>query len=844
MVDWHRLTVENVSSQVHTDPQHGLNVPEARKRLREFGLNQLREKKATPIWAIFLDQFKDLMIVVLLIAALIAGLIGEIKDTAMILIIVFINAVLGTTQQYRAERAIAALKKLSVPKSMVVREGESKIVNSTELVPGDIILLEAGAYVPADIRIIKAPNLRVNESALTGESVPVEKITEAIVKENVPIADQGNMAFAGTITTYGRGKGIVVETGMRTQVGKIAQLIGQEKKEATPLQVRFAELGRWLAGIALFICLVIFGAGVLRGVEIFDMFLTAVSLAVAAIPEGLPAVITISLGLGAYRLVKRRAIIRKLPAVETLGSTTVICADKTGTLTQNEMAVQDVFTVQDGERGLLLTAAALCNDATAKVGDPTERALVVEAEVEGLDKVELERKYPRLAEVPFDSMRKMMSTLHKDPAGGFVVYTKGAVELLLENTDITEKEKHGILTENEKLVSAGKRVLGIAYRKYSQHPPKIEEKNLTFVGLVAMSDPPRPEVYEAIKICRQARMRPIMITGDHKLTAFAIARELNIAKYESEVMTGQELEQIEFEELKGKVKTINVFARVSPQHKLKIIDALKSLGEVVAMTGDGVNDAPALKRADIGVAMGLVGTDVAREASDMVLTDDNFATIVSAVEEGRGIYDNIRKFVRYMLSTNSGEIFTMFFSILLRFPLPLLPVHILWVNLVTDGLPAVALSAEPIEKEIMKRSPRDPHQSIFAGGLLYSMLGIGMLMAIGTLWLFHQHLQTGGIIKARTVAFTVLALLQVAHVLNCRSADKSIFKIGIFSNFYLVLAILSTLALQVAVVYVPFFQYAFSTIPLAAADWLFILGIALTPVFFVELRKLIFSRGK
>jgi Ca2+-transporting ATPase len=844
MADWYRQNPEEVSSSFKTDLQKGLSESEARSRLKEFGLNQLKEKGGTPLWAIFLEQFRDLMIIVLLAAAGISGLIGEIKDAVMILVIVFINAVLGTTQQYRAERAIAALKKLTVPKATVVRDGESKVINSTDLVPGDIILLEAGSYIPADIRIINAPNLRINEAALTGESVPMEKIVKAIDKNNVPIADQENMAFTGTITTYGRGKGIVVETGMRTQMGKIAELISQEKKEATPLQIRFAELGKWLAGIALLICFIVFGAGVLRGLEIFDMFLTAVSLAVAAIPEGLPAVITISLGLGAYRLVKRRAIIRKLPAVETLGSTTVICADKTGTLTQNKMEVQQIFAVRDGERNLLLSAAALCNDATVNVGDPTEKALVVEAESEGLVKRELERKYPRVAEIPFDSMRKMMSTLHKDPAGSFVVYTKGAVELLLEKSSIDLQTKERVLFENEKLVSAGKRVLGVALRRYTQHPAKIEESGLTFIGLIAMSDPPRPEVYDAVKVCKGARMRPIMVTGDHKLTALAIAKELGITQDESEVMTGEELETISEEQLREKVKYINVFARVSPEHKLKIVGALKSHGGIVAMTGDGVNDAPALKKADIGVAMGIVGTDVAREASDMVLTDDNFATIVSAIEEGRGIYDNIRKFIRYMLSTNSGEIFTMFFSILLRFPLPLLPIHILWVNMVTDGLPAVALSAEPIEKGIMQRAPRNPNESIFSGGLLYSMVGIGILMAVGTLWLFNQHLLTGGIVKARTVAFTVLALMQMAHVLNCRSMDRSLFKIGIFSNFYLVLAIVSTLLLQIAVVYVPFFQYAFNTVALAGSDWLYIIGIALTPIFFVELRKLIFSRGK
>jgi Ca2+-transporting ATPase len=817
MSDWYRRAVETIASHFVTDLNQGLSDPEAQKRLAEFGPNQITEKKLTPLWFIFFGQFKDLMIIVLLVAALVSGLIGELKDAFMILLIVFLNAVLGASQEYRAERAVAALKKLTVPQVLVLRGGEVKKISTTALVPGDMVLLEAGSFVPADIRISAAPNLKVDESALTGESVPVEKVPEAIDKESLPISDQENMAFAGTIVTYGRGKGIVVATGMGTEVGKIAKMIEAEKEALSPLQKRFAELGKWLAGIALAICFVIFAAGIFRGELMMDMFLTAVSLAVAAIPEGLPAVIVISLALGAYRMAKRRAIIRKLPAVETLGCTTVICADKTGTLTQNLMTVQNVLPHKE-ERTLLLRAGALCNDATTKIGDPTEKALVIEAEGEGLEKAELERKYPRLSEIPFDSNRKMMTTFHKEPEGGFIAFSKGALEIILERTDISEEEKKKVMAENQQLVSEGQRVLGFSYKRFSERPAKLEEKDFTFLGLVSMLDPPRPEVYEAVKLCKGAGIRTIMITGDHRLTALAIARELGI-------------------------KDSDVFARVSPGDKLKIVDDLKARGEVVAMTGDGVNDAPALKKADIGVAMGMVGTDVAREASDMVLTDDNFATIVSAVEEGRGIYDNIRKFIRYMLSTNAGEILTMFFSILLRFPLPLLPIHILWVNLVTDGLPAVALSAEPIEKDIMQRPPRDPKESVLAGGLLYSMAGIGILMAAGTLFLFYLNLNNGGILKARTAAFTVLSLLQMSHVLNCRSLDRSLFRIGIFSNIYLWVAVLLTLVLQVLVVYVPFLQYVFYTVPLAPIDWLLILAIALLPIAAVETRKLLFSRA-
>ncbi|MDD4179865.1 MAG: cation-translocating P-type ATPase, partial [Candidatus Margulisbacteria bacterium] len=751
---------------------------------------------------------------------------------------------LGTVQHYRAEKAVAALKKMTVPQALVVRGGEMKKIDSTALVPGDLVLLEDGAYIPADIRLIITPNLKTNESALTGESVPVDKTENPIEAADLPVADQTNMAFAGTIVTYGRGKGIVVETGMKTQVGKIATLIQEEEKSTTPLQRRFHELGKWLAYISLFVCFIVFVAGILQGDKVIDMFLTSISLAVAAIPEGLPAVITISLALGAYRMAKRRAIIRKLPAVETLGSTTVICSDKTGTLTQNIMTVSEVVAFDPSKKKLLLTAAALCNDATITIGDPTEKALVIKAETEGLGKNELERHNPRVGELPFDSDRKMMTTLHKEPDGSFVLYSKGALEVILERSNISNEEKERILAENRKFVSAGQRTLGVAWKKFSQRPEKIEEKELDYLGQIAMSDPPRKEVFEAVRLCKQASIRPIMITGDHKLTALAIAKELGIAGNEDEVLTGQELEKMAFDQLKGQVKTVNVFARVSPEHKLRIVEALKSHGEIVAMTGDGVNDAPALKRSDIGVAMGMTGTDVAREAADMVLTDDNFATIVEAVEEGRGIYENIRKFIRYMLTTNSGEVFTMFFSIVLGFPLPLLPLHILWVNLVTDGLPALALTAEPIEKGIMQKPPRKQNESILAGGLLFSMISVGMIMAVGTLFLFKIELAKGGIDTARTVAFTTLSLLQMAHVLNCKSLNRSLFEVGIFSNIYLVLAIALTVLMQVMVIYVPFLQQLFHTHALDLVDWLLIILISLTPIVFVELNKLYHKRRK
>lgn len=838
-MSWHAKSHNESLTELKTDEHKGLTSSEARQRLSEYGPNRLKVKPSTPFIFLFLEQFKDFMIIVLLLAAVVSGLIGEVKDAALIMIILFLNATLGATQQYRASQAIAALKKMTVPQTLVLRDGEMKKIDSFDLVPGDIVMMEAGAYVPADVRVVSAFNLSVDESALTGESAPVEKCHDKTCRIESPVADRVNMAYSGTMVTYGRGKGVVVGTGMSTELGKIAEMISQEEGSATPLQVRFAELGKWLAIISLAICAVIFLAGLLRGEKILEMFLTSVSLAVAAIPEGLPAVIAISLSLGAYRLSQKRSIIRRLPAVETLGSTTVICSDKTGTLTQNLMTVKDLFLLNKDNRKLLLTCASLCNDATGKEGDPTEKALVLAAEKEGLAKKGLELELPRIFEIPFDSQRKLMTTLHREKQGGFVAFMKGALEIVLSKTNLSEADRNVILKENERAVTAGQRVLGFAYRKLDNRPQVLEEKDFEFIGLISMIDPPRPEVKAAIEKCRQAGIKSIMITGDHKLTALAIAKEIGLAENASQVLSGEELDQLSAEELRTKVKTVKVFARVSPEHKLKIVEALKLNGEIVAMTGDGVNDGPALKRSDIGIAMGQVGTDVARESADMVLTDDNFATIVDAVEEGRGIYENIRKFIRYMLSTNSGEVFTMFLSIVFRLPLPLLPIHLLWVNLVTDGLPAVALSAEPSEKGLMQKPPRPANQSILAGGLLVSMVSVGLLMAAGTLGLFYWYLGAEGIDKARTVAFTALSLFQMAHVLNCRSLDKSLFKIGWFSNLYLVGAIALTLALQAAVVYVPFFEFVFNAVPLSLFDWGLIFLVSSTPIWIVEIRKLL-----
>lgn len=825
---WHAQSPTAALEKLEVDPNRGLLHSEVAGRLKKYGPNQLTEKPGPSPLLLFLNQFKNLMILVLIAAAVISGLVGELSDTMVILAIVLLNALLGASQEIKAERAVKALKRLAEPQATVLRDGQWQKLSSRELVPGDIIALEAGAHVPADVRLLEVHSLKVDESALTGESVAVEKQVEAL--SEVPLADRKNMAYLGCAIVYGRGLALVTTTGMQTEMGHIAALIEQEKQEPTPLEKRFEHLGRWLALLALAISAIIFLAGVLRGELPIDMFLTAVSLAVAAIPEGLPAVVTIALALGAYRLVKRHAIIRKLPAVETLGSVTAICSDKTGTLTENRMTARHLEA--DNQR-LAILCGLLCNDADLTLGDPTEIALVALAAQTGLKKAEAEKLYPRVFEYPFDSDRKMMTTVHSNPEGGFEAFAKGALGVILDKCPAADKEK--VFSAARPYLSSGMRLLGLAYKHVGE--PRTEEKDFTFAGFVAMSDPPRPEVKSAAGLCRGAGIKPIMITGDHKLTALAIARELDIAHSEAEVLEGHQLEALNDQQLRERVKHIKVYARVSPAHKLKIVRALQLNGEIVAMTGDGVNDAPALKRADIGVAMGIAGTDVAKEAADMILTDDNFATIVAAVEEGRGIYDNIKKFLRYMLSTNTGEVFTMFFSIILRFPLPLLPIHILFINLVTDGLPALALSVEPAEADIMKRPPRNPHEPITAGRLLFSIMGIGFLMAAGTLILFYWGLNGGGLSKAQTIAFTTLSLFQMAHVMNCRSLEKSLFEIGWLTNPYLILAVLSTVLIQMAVVYLPPLQAIFKTTALSFQELTAIFLVSALPILVVEIRR-------
>jgi len=845
MSNWHALEIVDVTRKLGTDPELGISEEEAFSRTRKYGHNELREKRGRGILSMFFAQFTDFMVMILVFAAIISMFLGETKDALVILAIVVVNAVLGVAQEERAGRAIAALKKMTVPRIMVKRGGLVRKISSKELVPGDVIFLEAGGFVGADARLIESVNLRTNESSLTGESTPVEKSTQAIEDPNLAVADMKNMVFMGTIAVYGRGEAVVTATGMDTQIGKIAEMVQEEREIKTPLQQRLNIFGKWLGLACLGVCFIVFISAALRGGSLLDAFLTAVSLAVAAIPEGLPAVTTIALALGAYRMAKKGAIIRKLPAVETLGSVSVICSDKTGTLTQNRMTVSRMYVdgklisvtgigyepagkfhvgeneispLESGPVKKLLYAVALCNDAYLEhfkekntydvIGDPTEGALIVLAEKAGMTRIKLESQFPRVNEIPFDSRRKLMTTVHRTGEDQYIVYVKGAPDEILKLC--VGADKAGILKENERLTSSGLRTLGVAYKEIRGKINLDEvERALTFIGLVGMIDLPRPEVKDAVALCKQAGIEPVMITGDHGLTAMAVARELGIEE---------------------------VFARISPEQKLNIVEEYRSLGKVVAVTGDGVNDAPALKRADIGVAMGITGTDVAKEASDMVLSDDNFATIVAAVKEGRGIFENIRKFVWYLLSANVGEILTMFFAILMNMPLPLLPIQILWVNLVTDGLPALALSMEPVEKDVMKKPPRKKEEGIINKNIINSMVFIGVIMAAVTLFLFAFGMKDS-LAKGRTFAFSALAILEMYHVFNCKSENRSIFSVGIFSNMYLVLSVALTIVLQLLVIYNPILQKIFYTVPLSGRELIYLFALSSLPLLFMEAKK-------
>ncbi len=872
---WHQLDPAEVAENLQSS-ERGLASEEARRRYEQYGPNQLVEKGRKSLWMMFLDQFKDFMILVLIAAAVVAGVIGEPADSIAIAVIVMLNAVLGFVQEYRAEKALATLKEMAAPSAVVIRDGQPQSVPAEQLVPGDLVVLEAGNVVPADLRLSEAIQLRIQESALTGESEPVEKDPKTLKAADLPLGDRKNMAYKGTLVSYGRGKGLVTETGMRTELGRIADLLQGQDEGRTPLQKRLTAFGQKLAWAVLGICVVVFIAGVLRGEQPLLMLLTAISLAVAAIPEALPAVITISLALGAKKLVKQQALVRKLPAVETLGSVTYICSDKTGTLTLNRMIVEEVYvdgrlqsrkelSLPDREdrpgssashghpMDLLFSAMTLCNNthldaSDTLIGDPTETALFELAREKGYLRDKLDERYPRVAEIPFDSDRKLMTTFHPWKNGKAVAFTKGAVEEILERCEaalgISGQEKLdrvSILQTAEQLASNGLRTLGFAMRVWDSVPPSLNpaqtEGNMLFIGMVGMMDPPRPEAAEAVAMCRSAGIHPVMITGDHPLTAARIAERVGIIhSVDRSVLTGRELAKLPQEEFEDRVERIRVYARVAPEQKLKIVKALQKKGNFVAMTGDGVNDAPALKRADIGVAMGITGTDVSKEASDMILLDDNFATIVKAVREGRRIFDNIRKFIKYTMTSNSGEIFTIFLAPFLGLPIPLLPIHILWINLVTDGVPGLALAAEPGERDIMNRPPRDPKESIFAKGLGAHIIWVGLLMgavSIITQALFihrsHAHWQT--------MVFTVLCLSQMGHVLAIRSERDSFFKQGVLSNKPLLGAVLLTFALQMATIYVPVLNPIFKTVPLTANELCISLLLASAVFVAVEIEK-------
>ncbi|MDD4998071.1 MAG: cation-translocating P-type ATPase, partial [Syntrophales bacterium] len=854
-----------------TSPR-GLASATIAERRRQYGPNELVVKEKKSPFLMFLAQFKDVLILILVAAAVLAGFVGDLVDTIAILVIVVINAVVGFIQEYRAEKAMEALKKMAAPTATVLRDGVPGTVPAAELVPGDLVVLEAGRVVPADLRIIQAAHLKIDEAALTGESVPVEKIVDALPEEGLSLGDRKNMAYKGTFVTYGRGMGVVAAIGMATEFGKIAAMLQDEEEVKTPLQKRLAIFGRKLAFAVLAVCVIVLGIGLLRGEPPLLMVMVAISLAVAAIPEALPAVITISLALGAKKLIHLRALIRKLPAVETLGSVTYICSDKTGTLTQNRMSVTELYcggrllhaadfsapdpsAVSAEPAGtLLMTALALSNDAETAgdgqtIGDPTETALFHVAQQHGFDKKVLETRHRRVAEIPFDSERKCMTTFHVWE-GGVISFTKGALDVLMEKAarqigpeGAEALDVAKIQQIHERMAADGLRVLAVAMRRWEALPaeisPEQSETDLALLGLVGMIDPPREEAAQAVSLCMKAGIRPVMITGDHPITARAIAAKLGMLDNDPQaIITGKELAALSLEAFEEKVEHIRVYARVAPEQKLKIVRALQDRGQFVAMTGDGVNDAPALKRADIGIAMGITGTDVSKEAAHMILLDDNFATIVNAVKEGRKIYDNIRKFIKYLLTTNSGEIWTLFLAPLVGLPIPLLPIHLLWVNLVTDGLPALALSAEPAEGDVMSRPPRHPRESVFAGGLGAHAIWVGLLMA-GMVLLVQCWSVTGGNSHWQTMVFTVLCLTQLGHVLAIRSEKQSLFTIGLFSNKYLLGAIVLTFLLQMSTIYVPFLNPVFKTTPLTPGELLFCIAWSSLVFVAVEIEKAI-----
>lgn len=901
--------ISSVFGELRTSVK-GLSPEDAEKRLEEYGKNELKEKEKVSVFRLFLSQFKSILILILVIAAIVSALLGEAIDAAVILFTVFLAGILGFVQEYRAEKAIELLKSLTSPEATVVRNGSEKKIPSTYLVPGDIILLQTGDRIPADARIIEEFNLKVDESSLTGESVPVQKVIDAL-PAGTSEADRNNMVYAGTAVAYGRGKAVITATGMKTSFGELAGLLGTIERSRTPLQESLDKFGRWIGGATIVIVAFVAVLGVFLGFPPLDMFLWGVALAVAAIPEALPAVVTVGLGLGVRRMVKRHALVRKLPSVETLGATNVICSDKTGTLTQNKMTVERIYVDRqilrvtgggydpdgkflkgDSEKEdpevsgddihlrVLLLSAALCNDSNLykeedgwKIrGDPTEAALVVAAAKAGFEKSELDSKYPRLAEIPFSSESKRMTTFNKlDDFPGdvldseLVAFSKGAPEVILgsctkifldgEIKTLTHGQKQEILEEVKELADQALRVMAFSFRPFEEgfSPEKISsgkipveraEEDMVFSGLTGMRDPPREEVKAAIRTCEDAGIKTVMITGDHKVTAAAIARELGILKENDLTLTGSELDSLEEKEFEDRVERVSVYARVYPAHKLRVVEALKKKGYVVAMTGDGVNDAPALKAADMGIAMGITGTDVSKEASSMILTDDNFASIVSAVEEGRNIFKNIRNFITYGLTCHIGEVLIVLIAILGWQILPLMAVQILWINLITDGLPPMALSVEPPDRGLMRQKPRNVEEGLITRREITAGLGIGTLVTLQALIVLVWSLESGfSLSKLQTMVFTLVVFSEMFNAFNWRSDRYSVFSLGLFTNKALIYAVLTTVVLQLMVIYVPFLQLAFSTVPLSLPEWGIILALASTTLISMEIVKHI-NNGK
>ena len=856
-MNWYKQSIPEVFESLATS-QKGLSSKTAEEKLQQFGPNELQEGKKKTIAGILLAQFKDVMILILLAAAIIAGIIGDLTDTIVILIIVLLNAVIGFIQEYRAEKSMQALKKMAVTQCRVIRDGNSTSLSASLLVPGDVVLLEAGNSVPADLRIIESKNLKIEEAALTGESHAVDKTIDVLEKEDLPLGDKKNMAFKGTFVNYGRGMGVVIATGMQTELGRIATLL-QQPETLTPLQQRMASFGKKLSILVLFLCIIFFVAGWLRGEDVIKLVLTSISLAVAAIPEALPAVITISLALAAKRMIRFNALIRKLPAVETLGSVTYICTDKTGTLTKNKMYVEHLFvsgklyerkeisTIKEEPTvTLLLQALALNNDAFEDnnniiKGDSTEVALLQLAKEQDVQT----DSWPRLIEIPFDADRKMMTTFHTHE-NKIISFTKGAPDILLNRClDIDALQ---LQQEVDIIAAKGHRVLGFAYRYWDKIPEnltsEVHETGLSFLGLTGIIDPPREEVFEAVAECKAAGIISVMITGDHPLTAKTIASRIGILDSlgNDMIITGQELAALDEQSFLEKVEKIKVYARVSPEQKLQIVKALQQKGNYVAMTGDGVNDAPSLKRANIGIAMGITGTDVSKEAAHMILLDDNFSTIVKAVKEGRRIYDNILKFIKFLMTTNSGELWTLLLGPMIGLPVALLPIHILWINLVSDGLPAIALSFEKAEKNIMNRPPRPPLQSVFANGMGLHIIWVGMLMAGIALSLQGWAIANG--LHWQTMVFNVLCLSQMGHVLAIRSENQSFFSSGVFSNKPLIVAVITAFLLQFLVTYTPFFQSIFKTEALTLNEFIIVAAASSLVFIAVEIEKVLFKKPK